>query len=968
MRKAPRSILPYTIHVPLNLAVAFAVTLLVACIVTALSYSAYRGAQHSLATATDDAIAQAASLLDERIGRIFEPADNQLRLLAHSDMVRARTLDQRLALQPLAREVLRGNPIVQAVYAGYPNGDFVLFRPLAFEGLAVRFQAPKGADLLVQTITAANPGLPGEYRFYAPDGRLLEQRALPEYRFDPRSRPWFVSASATADTILTEPYLFFTTRVPGVTLARRAAEGGAVVGLDAEFANLAAQIDELRMTPSSELAIVDADGVVVAHHDATAMLIPEEGNGFRLASVDELARPLLAAAHRLSDGRAVGHAERGGGREWHLVRVPLAPVGSLELHALLAIPEDEMFADARRIVTEQILIALLIFAVSVPLGLWLTQRSVVSLRRLADETRAIEAFDFTERPLLRSHIGEIDQLALATDRMRKTLSDFLDTSVALGLERDVEALLETILGTVIETARAEGGAIYRAGGDGRVARVRLRGGPELDAAMPGEIAPGAGGVIADALEHCATRIETVDGHLRVAVPLITRDGALVGAVVVWLPAQDGADGPRRDSRVGFIEALSATAAVAIETRELIDAQKHLLESFIQLIAAAIDAKSPYTGGHCQRVPALAKMIAEAADASDGELWRDFRLSDEDREALHIGAWLHDCGKITTPEHVVDKATKLEGIYDRIHEIRMRFEVFKRDARIAALEARLAGEDAQAVSRGLERALAELDEEFAFVAQCNLGAEAMDDAAAARLRAIGARTWMRTLDDRLGISRDEALLREPYPAVALPVEEPLLADKPWHRVERPASECFGADNPWGFAMDVPRYKYDRGELHNLSIRRGTLTDEERYIINHHMIQTIMMLSRLPFPRHLANVPEIAGGHHERMDGGGYPRRLRREDMSVLARAMAVADVFEALTAADRPYKAPKTLSESIAIMARMVAGRHLDPDLFRLFLEAGIHRDYAERFLDPAQIDEVDVSAMLALAAAAQGAA
>lgn len=960
MRKAPRSFLPYTIHVPLNVAVIVTVTVLVACIVGALSFNAYRSAQQLLSTATADAIRQAATLLDERIGRIFEPADNQLRLLSVSDMTKAETLYERLALQPLAREVLAGNPLVQAVYAGYPNGDFVLFRPLPTIALAARFHAPAKADLLVQTITRSDDRRLGEYRFYASDGSLLEQRRMPEYDYDPRTRPWFEQASQSEGTVLTAPYLFFTTRVPGVTLARRGPETGAVVGLDAEFATLAEQVDELRLTPSSELAIVDRDGTVVAHHDPMSMLIPDGGDNFRLANVKDLPRPLLAAAFRMPGGAAIGQTDESVARDWHLLRVPLSEVGSLELFALLAIPEDEMFAGARRIVVDQLLVALLIFAVSVPFCLWLTRHSVKALRTLADETRALEAFDFVERQPLRSHIGEIDQLAVATDRMRQTMSDFLDTSVALGAERDVETLLETILGTVIETARAQGGAIYRARGEGGFERVRVRAGEGLQADLPLSVVPGEGGLIADALEQRLTRIHEAAGSVRVAVPLITRDGALVGAIVVWLSPRAERDGGR-DSRVGFIEALASTAAVAIETRELIDAQKHLLESFIELIAAAIDAKSPYTGGHCQRVPALAKMLAEAANTSSSSEWRDFKLSETDREALHVAAWLHDCGKITTPEHVVDKATKLEGIHDRIHEIRMRFEVLKRDARIAALEAQLAGEAHDTVVQTLDSALTTLDEEFAFVASCNLGGEEMDEAAMRRLRDIGARSWVRTLDDRLGISRDEALLRAPYTRPQLPTLEPLLADKPWHRIERPPAECFDAENPWGFAMDVPGWKYDRGELHNLMIRRGTLTAEERYIINEHMIQTIKMLSRLPFPPQLAAVPEIAGGHHERMDGMGYPRRLKREDMSVLARVMAVADVFEALTASDRPYKPPKTLSESIAIMAHMVAGRHLDGELFRLFLESGVYLTYAERFLDASQMDCVDTEAMLEIA-------
>ena len=122
----------------------------------------------------------------------------------------------------------------------------------------------------------------------------------------------------------------------------------------------------------------------------------------------------------------------------------------------------------------------------------------------------------------------------------------------------------------------------------------------------------------------------------------------------------------------------------------------------------------------------------------------------------------------------------------------------------------------------------------------------------------------------------------------------------------------------------------------------------------MAQTIVMLESLPWPRHLRRVPEYAGGHHEKMDGSGYPRGLKREEMSVPARVMAIADIFEALTAADRPYKPPKTLSESIRIMQFMVKDNHIDPDLFKLFLESGVYKEYAAQHLKPEQIDEVAV--------------
>jgi HD domain len=245
---------------------------------------------------------------------------------------------------------------------------------------------------------------------------------------------------------------------------------------------------------------------------------------------------------------------------------------------------------------------------------------------------------------------------------------------------------------------------------------------------------------------------------------------------------------------------------------------------------------------------------------------------------------------------------------------------------------------------------------------------MDREAVARLRHIGARTWLRTLDDRIGISHEELQRKQRTPAVPLPAVEPLLADKPEHLFPRPDRDRLDPDNPWGFRIDTPEHLYNRGELYNLAVERGTLSAEERHKINDHMVQTIRMLAQLPFPRHLRNVPEIAGGHHEKMDGSGYPRRLVREQLSLSARMMGVADVFEALTAADRPYKRGKTLSESLQIMARMSQGAHIDADVFALFLRSGAYLEYAHRFLRPEQIDAVDITRYLPRAEAAPQAA
>ncbi len=409
--------------------------------------------------------------------------------------------------------------------------------------------------------------------------------------------------------------------------------------------------------------------------------------------------------------------------------------------------------------------------------------------------------------------------------------------------------------------------------------------------------------------------------------------------------------------VEFRQLSHSLVQMAQSIRDYQASQKRLLDGFIRLIAEAIDAKSPYTGGHCRRVPVIAEMLARAAQAKTEGAFADFRFDDAEAwEAFERGAWLHDCGKITTPEYVVDKATKLETIYNRIHEIRTRFEVLWRDAEIAYWRGRIRGEDEKVLAQALEEERGWLQEAFAFVAEANIGAESTDKNACERLREIASRTWQRHFDDRLGISEEEAR-RKPAQAPELPETEHLLDDKPEHRIVR---ENFDEESyrAQGFTTPVPELLYNRGELYNLCIPYGTLTPEERYKIQEHVIMTIKMLERLPFPEAMRRIPEYAGTHHESLDGSGYPRGLDAAQLSVPARMMAIADVFEALTAADRPYKQAKTLSESLAIMAKMVENGHLDGEVFKLFLQSGVYLEYAKKYLKPKQIDTVDMEALL----------
>ncbi|MGS0674813.1 HD domain-containing phosphohydrolase [Shewanella sp. 125m-1] len=396
-------------------------------------------------------------------------------------------------------------------------------------------------------------------------------------------------------------------------------------------------------------------------------------------------------------------------------------------------------------------------------------------------------------------------------------------------------------------------------------------------------------------------------------------------------------------------------------------QKELMESFIKLIAQAIDDKSPYTAGHCNRVPELGLMLAQAAENSELAPFKDFKFnSDDEQREFRIAAWLHDCGKITTPEYIVDKGSKLEAVYNRIHEVRMRFEVLWRDAEIEYLkqtilckqDAKPSGEQSEELLLAeLHQQRSQLLEDFKFIAKANVGGEFMDQESTDRLAELAKISWQRHFDDRLGLSPVEELnLSEREGEDVYPVTEPLLRDKPEHIIKRINKVEF--DPKFGIKMAIPEYQYNLGELYNLSISRGTLTTEDRFKINEHVTSTIKMLENLPFPPELARVPRYASTHHETLKGTGYPRKLSAEDLSIPERILVVADIFEALTAADRPYKKAKPLSVAIDILYKMALDEHLDMDIFKLFLSSGIYLEYAHKFLDSAQINEIDMAKYL----------
>ena len=533
-------------------------------------------------------------------------------------------------------------------------------------------------------------------------------------------------------------------------------------------------------------------------------------------------------------------------------------------------------------------------------------------------------------------------------RPRTTTQDHLFTSleylnnvgVALSQERDINRLLETILVAAKNITNADGGTLYRLVDDKLKFEIVLNdslgikmGGTSGNpipfysiplhqddgtkntsmvaayAALNDETVNIADAYTADGFDFSGTRnFDKKTGYRSTSfltIPMKNHEAEIIG-VLQLLNAQDesGAVVPFTFEEQRLAESLASQAAIALTNRMLITQLEMLFESLIELINTAIDDKSPYTGGHCKRVPTLTMMLAEAAARStDGPL-AAFKMTDKDRYELKIAGLLHDCGKITTPVHVVDKATKLETIFDRIHLVSQRFEILKREAEIDMLRANMAahnmGDEASAQRAQSDYAakIRQLDEDREFLRRMNIGGERM------------------SAEDQARVNR--------------------IAAYPFNNEKGELSTFLSKE-----------------EKDNLNIPYGTLTAAEREIINHHIEATIKMLEALPWPKHLKNVPEYAGGHHERMDGKGYPRGLTREQMSIQARIMGIADIFEALTAKDRPYKPGKTLSESLEILGKFKLNGHIDPDLFDVFVRDKVYLKYAEQFLDPAQLDSVN---------------
>jgi HD-GYP domain-containing protein (c-di-GMP phosphodiesterase class II)/HAMP domain-containing protein len=564
------------------------------------------------------------------------------------------------------------------------------------------------------------------------------------------------------------------------------------------------------------------------------------------------------------------------------------------------------------------------------------RRRTTPVEQLLAATHRLKAKDFSHRIAITSD-DEFAELGSAFNDMTESMESHLavmhtinSIGVSLTAEKNEARLLETMVDGTRAAFNADGAALFLLSRDGRlelaVAHLKSLSLRQHGSALPGPNRPeharhgdippfpavdvatertiATPDIYGDAQDAFAPLVDFdrragYRSQSFIGVPLRNHENEVIG-ILQLVNAQSrrtGAIVPFSDEDQRLAESLASQAAVALTKNRLVEDFRGLFEGMTDLISTAIDDQSPHTGGHVRRVVVLSEMIAEALSRSPNSAISGRALSPDELYELRIAALLHDCGKLTTPVHLTDKRTKLQGIFDRMRLVEARAETVRRQQRVELLEEairRLEGNGDRYPLAEIDAAAAcfgrQIEEDLAVVRSCNSASEYTPDDLRNRMRAVGVRyRWTNIKGET----------------------ETLLSDD---------------------------------EMHHLDTRRGTLTPEERQVMQGHVVSTIRMLERLPYPKSLRNVPNYAGAHHEQMCGSGYPLRLSGEQIPIQGRIIGIADVLEALTARDRPYRRAMSLSEAMSVLEKMVRAGEIDRDLYDLVVAENIHLRYAERCL------------------------
>lgn len=952
-------LLPLHIHI----STLFMVMIVVICSVQI--YITNKGINQLLLEATSTIFDRISTDTRASIRSEYRPAFNTIAKLSRRDIVHSETVEQRNTYFTELAMLLDLHKHVSTYRISFPNGDWFGVGMLDHSSFRTKLNTPENAYYFFINHVSAVENKTTVF-FYDDQSRFIRSDELKEHQYDPRNDNWFKN-STKEKIVLSKPRYFPGLQQFGLTLHKKA-ENNVVVSADILMDKLSHVLKSTAIHPSSLRVLYDEQNIVYASNALKLALIKKEES--KIINLSNLfsAEVLDTINHINSDQKIEQYQSNGENWYGKIFSVPINTERSLNL--LVAVKESELLSGAYIIRQQTIWWSFVILILSIPCIYFISQRISKPIQQATEQARLISTFDFSSIDHTPTKILEIANLTQSISSMKSAIENYFNLTNSISQENNFDELIKLIGRSTAKATKANAAYLYLIND----AETHIE--PQFawrittqneDISQLESFALNDE-KIAKTIEHIMIKkkpfenlnINKFDKQEQdklgldseqiwsITFPLFSREKKTIGAMVLVFDVKESEY--IRNTKFHYFESLINYTAIALDGRKMQQSQKDLLDSFIQIMASAIDTKSPYTGNHCQKVPLLTQWLSQVASDSSTPPFNDFKLSYTQQEELRIASWLHDCGKITTPEYVVDKATKLETIYNRIHEIRTRFEVLKRDAEIKQWKEAFNNMLPDEYREELEQEWQRLDEEFALIARVNVGDEFLSEQDVEKVQKIGQQTWIQTLDSSLGLAWEEKARLNNSINALLPITVTLLQDNQSHLIPRVTNTV---QDP-RFTLQPPEYKNNIGETYNLSIQRGTLNNEERFTINDHIIQTIKMLEALPFPKTMKDIPKIAGGHHEKVDGTGYPMGLKAEEMPLTARAMAIADIFEALTSHDRPYKKAKTLTESLKIMSFMVKDKHIDKDLFNLFLTSGLYHKYAEAHLKPEQCDDVDI--------------
>ncbi|SEF64535.1 HD-GYP domain-containing protein [Vibrio hangzhouensis] len=894
----------------------------------------------------------------------FGPAFSIVDAYSAGELVREVVPSKRFDFVPELVSQLRANRHIFALKAAFPDGEWLSVARVTDNRMRDQINLGPNAEFAALNYNSETNTL--LVKTYSAHLGLLQSKTIHNFFIDPRKAKWYRSASLSAAKV-SEPYYMPIISRSGITISRKATNG-AVFGADILLDQVSLVLQDSDENRDALRVLYDDSFNVYAYSRPELFEIRDalrQSVSLKLGDIDH---PLVSSTANMVEFGDEAKEITYNDEKWVVKVDRLRGTRDQTFNMVMAVKSEQLLKNANLVAKRSLVGSFFALLFALPCIYFLSQLLAKPIRQATKKADSIQHFQFHNGSQEASRVSEIKAMSDSLSVMQSTIRRFLSLTNSMAKEDDLEKLLELVCEETVDATGANGAYLYLLSSDEKYLEpkfVKLSKKGVLDVAKEPRI-PLDDARLADDVHDFFVKKQPVYSKYYEERPFVTKENATDN--LLFIPLLDRKQNVIGGLGLGFdeehetqvlmddkeyLETLASYASVTIETQTMLADQRALLDSFIQVMAGAIDTKSPYTGNHCQRVPVLTEMLTQAAQDSKDSAFADFSMSKEQWQELHIAAWLHDCGKVTTPEHVIDKSTKLETIYNRIHEVRTRFEVLKRDVELKFYRTKYTGELSASDLESVHKQQQALDDEFSFLARINLGTESLEPDQLERLKAIARRTWQPTIDPGLGMSWQE-LSRCSDTRFNQQEQVPVLSDSMMHKI------------PWDkapvredrFVLQAGEYQNDLGELYNLSIEKGTLNAEERYIINSHMIETIRMLESLPFPKHMKNVPMLAGSHHEKADGSGYPLGLKASELPIPARAMAIADVFEALTSGDRPYKKAKTLSEAIKIMSFMVKDGHLDSSLFRLFLQSGVYMQFANHFLSSEQLDDVDIEKYL----------